>query len=86
MYAGYEKYVYKVVLGFDIEIYKTKVYDVFINGEWFKSSNSLEVVQSHLFEYLLNQVDLEDRTTENVMKIFFDIQLLISICKQEFKE
>ena len=50
------------------------------NGE---GMNIKTYLQKRLFELLLDKIPLTERTTKEVMELYFNIQLLFDIAKQE---
>lgn len=74
-----------VIQGKHIIIRKPNVLEVWVDGQFFKATNCYEVLQAEIFENLLiDIVPTNLRTTEVVMKLYYDVQLLIDIAKQEF--
>lgn len=79
--------VSRKIQGKEVLIRKPSVLEFWCDGVLFKSTNSYDVLQAEIFEFLLNQIEPNYlRTTDVVMKLYYDVQLLIDIAKQELSQ
>lgn len=75
--------VVRKIKGYSVSLRKPNVIELHIDGWWVASSNCYDNLQSRLFELTLDKIPLTDRTTKEVMELYFNIQLLFDIAKQE---
>lgn len=69
--------------GYSVLIKKPSVIELYIDGWLACCSNSYTNLQARLFELLFDKIPLTERTTKEVMELYFNIQLLFDIAKQE---
>ena len=67
-------------------IRKPNVIELYIDGWLASCSNSYDNLQARLFELLVDKIDLQERTTKEVMELYYNIQLLVDSTKQKLKE
>lgn len=67
----------------EISIRKSTTLDLYIDDEYVASSGCYDNLQSRVFELLLDKTPQTGRTTEKVMKLYFNIQILFAIANQE---
>ena len=75
--------VVRKIKGYSVSLRKPNVIELNIDVWWVASSNCYDNLQSRLFELTLDKIPLTDRTTKEVMELYFNIQLLFDIAKQE---
>ena len=75
--------VTRKIKGYSVSLRKPNVIELHIDGWWVASSNCYDNLQKRLFELLLDKIPLTERTTKEVMELYFNIQLLFDIAKQE---
>ena len=67
----------------NVSLRKPNVIELHIDGLFISCSNSYDNLQSRLFELLFDDITLNERTAENVMRLYFNIQVLFDIAKQD---
>lgn len=75
--------VTRKINGYSVLIRKPSVIELYVDGGLVSCSNSYDNLQARLFEFLFGKIPLTDRTTKEVMGLYFNIQLLFDIAKQE---
>ena len=75
--------VTRKISGYSISLKKPNVIELYIDGWLARCSNSYDNLQARLFESLFDKIPLTERTTKEVMELYFNIQLLFDIAKQE---
>jgi len=75
--------VTRKINGYSVSLKKPNVIELYIDGWLARCSNSYDNLQARLFELLFDKIPLTDRTTKEVMELYFNIQLLFDIAKQE---
>ena len=80
---GWVMKVARKIKGYSVSLRKPNVIELHIDGWYVASSNCYDNLQSRLFELLLDKIPLTERTTKEVMELYFNIQVLFDIAKQE---
>ena len=75
--------VVRKIKGYSVSLRKPNVIELHIDGWWVASSNCYDNLQSRLFEIIIDEIPITERTTKEVMELYFNIQLLFDIAKQE---
>ena len=75
--------VTRKINGYSVSLRKPNVIELHIDGWYVTSSNCYDNLQKRLFELLLDKIPLTERTTKEVMELYFNIQVLFDIAKQE---
>ena len=75
--------VTRKIRGYSVSLKKPSVVELYVDGWLVHCSNSYDNLQARLFELLFDKIPLTDRTTKEVMELYFNIQLLFDIAKQE---
>lgn len=75
--------VIRKINGYSASLRKPNVVELYIDGWYVASSNCYDNLQPRLFELLFDKIPQTDRTTKEVMELYFNIQLLFDIAKQE---
>ena len=75
--------VVRKIKGYSVSLRKPNVIELHIDGWWVASSNCYDNLQSRLFEIIIDKIPITERTTKEVMELYFNIQLLFDIAKQE---
>ena len=75
--------VVRKIKGYSVSLRKPNVIELHIDGWWVASSNCYDNLQSRLFELIIDKIPLTERTTKDVMELYFNIQVLFDIAKQE---
>ena len=75
--------VARKIKGYSVSLRKPNVIELHIDGWWVASSNCYDNLQSRLFEIIIDEIPITERTTKEVMELSFNIQLLFDIAKQE---
>ena len=69
--------------GYSVSLRKPNVIELHIDRWWVASSNCYDNLQSRLFEIIIDKIPITERTTKEVMELYFNIQVLFDIAKQE---
>lgn len=77
--------VTRKISGYSVSLKKPNVIELYIDGWLARCSNSYDNLQARLFELLFDKIPLTDRTTKEVMELYFNIQLPFDIAKQELR-
>ena len=75
--------VVRKIKGYSVSLRKPNVIELHIDVGYVASSNCYDNLQSRLFELLFDKIPLTERTTKEVMELYFNIQVLFDIAKQE---
>ena len=75
--------VVRKIKGYSVSLRKPNVIELHIDGRWVASSNCYDNLQSRLFELIIDKIPITERTTKEVMELYFNIQVLFDIAKQE---
>ena len=75
--------VVRKIKGYSVSLRKPNVIELHIEGWWVASSNCYDNLQSRLFELIIDKTPIAERTTKEVMELYFNIQVLFDIAKQE---
>ena len=75
--------VARKIKGYSVSLRKPNVIELHIDGRWVASSNCYDNLQSRLFELIIDKIPITERTTKEVMELYFNIQVLFDIAKQE---
>lgn len=75
--------VTRKISDYSVSLKKPNVIELYVDGWLVRCSNSYDNLQARLFELLFDKIPLTERTTKEVMELYFNIQLLFDIAKQE---
>ena len=75
--------VARKIKGYSVSLIKPNVIELHIDGWYVASSNCYDNLQSRLFELIIDKIPITERTTKEVMELYFNIQVLFDIAKQE---
>lgn len=75
--------VARKIKGYSVSLRKPNVIELHIDGWWVASNNCYDNLQSRLFELIIDKIPITERTTKEVMELYFNIQVLFDIAKQE---
>lgn len=75
--------VARKIKGYSVSLRKPNVIELHIDGWCVASSNCYDNLQSRLFELIIDKIPITERTTKEVMELYFNIQVLFDIAKQE---
>ena len=75
--------VVRKIKGYSVSLRKPNVIELHIDGGYVASSNCYDNLQSRLFELIIDKIPITERTTKEVMELYFNIQVLFDIAKQE---
>ena len=75
--------VVRKIKGYSVSLRKPNVIELHIDGRYVASSNCYDNLQSKLFELIIDKIPITERTTKEVMELYFNIQVLFDIAKQE---
>ena len=75
--------VTRKIKGYSVSLRKPNVMELHIDGRHVASSNCYDNLQSRLFELIIDKIPITERTTKEVMELYFNIQVLFDIAKQE---
>ena len=75
--------VVRKINGDSVSLRRPNVIELHIDGWYVVSSNCYHNLQSRLFELIIDKILLTERTTKEVMELYFNIQVLFDIAKQE---
>ena len=75
--------VVRKIKGYSVSLRKPNVIELHIDGRYVASSNCYDNLQSRLFELIIDKIPITERTTKEVMELYFNIQVLFDIAKQE---